>query len=69
MNFLDTAIKHIFFSVCLFFLFTNTSRNKAIIVEFKTLFVLNGTFITFPGGSNHYACRALLQCLTNSHKS
>ena len=34
---------HIF--ICLFVLFTG--RNEAIIVEFKKLFVLNGTFITF----------------------
>ena len=28
-------------------------RNKSIIVELKELFVLNGTFITFSGGSHH----------------
>ena len=39
--------------VCLFFLLTITSRNEAIIVEFKKLFVLNGTFITCSGGSHH----------------
>ena len=31
----DTSIKYIFFSVCLFFLFTITGGNKAIIVELK----------------------------------
>ena len=36
-----------FFFVCLFFLLTITGRNEAVIVEFKVLFVLNGTFITF----------------------
>ena len=40
---------HIF----LFFLVTITGRNEAIIVELKTQFVLNGTFITFSGGSHH----------------
>ena len=34
-----TAIKDIFFFVCLFFLLTITARNKAIIVELKELFV------------------------------
>ena len=29
------------------------SRNEAIIVEFRELFVLNGTFITCSGGSHH----------------
>ena len=37
--------------ICLYFLLTITGRNGAIIVEFKKLFVLNGTFITFSGGS------------------
>ena len=37
---------HIFF-VCLLFLLTITGGNKAITVELKVLFVLNGTFITF----------------------
>ena len=53
MNLLDNAIKAIFFSVCLFFLLTFTSRNEASIVELKALFVLNGTFITYSGGSHH----------------
>ena len=48
MNLLDTAIKGIFFSVCLFFLITitGTGINEASIVELKAFFVLNGTFIT-----------------------
>ena len=33
--FFVTAIKDIFFSVCLFFLLTITGRNEAIIVELK----------------------------------
>ena len=41
--------KRHFFFVCLFFLFTITGRNEAIIVELKELFVLNGTFITCSG--------------------
>ena len=44
---------YIFSSVCLFFLFTITGRNEAIIVELKTLFVLNDIFITFSGVSQH----------------
>ena len=44
--------RHIFF-VCLFFLLTITSRNEAIIVELKELFVLNHTFITCSRGSHH----------------
>ena len=41
--------KNIFlFFACLYFLLIITGRNKAIIVEFKKLFVLNGTFITSP---------------------
>ena len=51
MNLWDTAIKYIFFSVRLFFLFTTTGRNKAIIVELKELFVLKTTFNTFSGNS------------------
>ena len=35
-------MEDIIFSVCLFFLLTITGGNKAIIVEIKTLFVLNG---------------------------
>ena len=46
MNLLCTAIKDIFFFVCLFFLLTITGRIEAIIVKLKELFVLNGTFIT-----------------------
>ena len=53
MNFQDTAMKDIFFPVCLFFLLTITCRNEAIMVELEALFVLNGTFITFSG-SSHY---------------
>ena len=44
--------RHIF--LCLFFLLTITGRNEAIIVDFKALFVLNGTFITF---SHHQISR------------
>ena len=44
---------HIFLCVCLFFLLTITGTNEAIIVEFKKLFVLNGTFITCSWGSHH----------------
>ena len=42
----------------LFVLFAHyytTDRNEAIIVEFKTLFVLNNTFITFNGGFHHFS--------------
>ena len=55
----DTAIyiKYIFFFLCLFFLLTITGRNEAIIVELKTLIVLNATFITFLGGSHHQISR------------
>ena len=53
MNLSYTAIKDIFFFVCLFFLLIMTGRNEAIIVELKELFVLNGTFITCSGGSHH----------------
>ena len=45
-----TAIKDIFFFVCLSFLLTITGSNEAIIVELKELFLLNGPFITFSGG-------------------
>ena len=44
---------HIFLRLFVF-LFTITGRNGAIIVELKTLFVSNGTFIIFSGGSHHY---------------
>ena len=37
----------------LFLLLTFTDRNEAIIVELKEVFVLDGTFITFSGGSHH----------------
>ena len=50
---IDCTIKDIFFFVCLFLLPTITGRNEAIIVKFKKLFVLNGTFITCSGGSHH----------------
>ena len=46
-------MKDIFFSVCLFFLLTITSRNESIIVELKPIFLINGTFITFFWGSHH----------------
>ena len=36
----DTAIKAIFFSVCLFFFLNITGRNEAVVVELKALFVL-----------------------------
>ena len=49
VNLGDTTLKGIFFYVYLFFLLTITGRNKAIIVELKAIFVLNGTFITFSG--------------------
>ena len=57
MNLWDTPIKYIFFSV--FFLFTINGRHKDIIVELKALFVLNGPFITFSGGSHHHIFRIL----------
>ena len=44
-------MKYIFFSV-FFFFFTITGRNEAIIVELKTLFVLNSTLMIFSGGSH-----------------
>ena len=43
VNLCDTAIKDIFFSVCI------TCRNEAIIVELKAFFVLNGTLSPFLG--------------------
>ena len=50
--------RHVYFSLFFFvFLLTITGRNEAIIVEFKKLFVLNGFFITFSGGSHHYISR------------
>ena len=60
----DTAIEDIdlFFSICLFFLHTITGRNEAIIVEWKALFVLNGTFITFSGGFHHQILRNYEKC-------
>ena len=39
--------------LCLLFLLTITGRDEAIIVELKALFVLNGTFTIFSGGSSH----------------
>ena len=53
VNLWDTAIKYVFACVCLFFLFTITGTNEAIIVELKKLFVLKATFITFSEGSHH----------------
>ena len=53
VNLGDTAIKYKYFSVCLFFLLTIAGGHQAVIVELKALCVLNGTFITFSGGS-HY---------------
>ena len=49
MNLRDTALKDIFFSVDSVGLISN----EATIVVLKALFVLNGTFITFSGGSHH----------------
>ena len=57
VNLWDTVIKGIFYFVCLFFFLTITGRNEALIVEFKKLFVFNGTFITCSGGSHHYISR------------
>ena len=53
VNLWDTTIKGIIFSVCLFFPLTITGGNEGIIVELKALFVLNDTFIIYPGGSYH----------------